>query len=238
MTKRPLIAITPQIAGDDKFYRILPGYIESILKAGGIPILLSPTDDIDNINQIINDFDAFLIPGGQDVDPALYNEKTTPFLRETAPQRDMFEQLLIKELIKADKPVLGICRGHQIINAVLGGSLYQDITSQNLTPNHHYMDPPYDRAFHKVNILSNTPLFSIIGEITIGVNSRHHQAIKKIAPHLSPMAFSEDGIMEAVYNPDKSFFMGVQWHPEDMYDGFEHSQKLFKAFIEAAKKDL
>lgn len=237
MTKKPLIAITPQVVNNE-FNKILPGYLHSILEAGGIPVLLSKTDDIDNITQIINDFDAFLIPGGQDVDPSLYGEKKTPYLRETSPDRDAFEQILIKELVKTDKPVLGICRGLQIMNIVLGGSLYQDITSQNVTQTHHFMSLPYDRVFHKVNILPKTPLFNIIEETTIGVNSRHHQAIKKIAPCFSPMAFSEDGIMEALYAPKKSFCIGVQWHPEDMYDKFEHSQKLFKAFIEAAKKDL
>ncbi|MBE7053169.1 MAG: hypothetical protein E7391_02710 [Ruminococcaceae bacterium] len=236
MTKKPLIAITPQVTADEPGrIRILDGYYNSISKSGGIGCMLTFTDDIDAIKQIAKTFDAFLFSGGVDIDPSYYDEKATPYLRETSDARDKFETLLLKELISMDKPVLGICRGLQIINVTFGGTLYQDIVSQNVSHQHHYMSEPYNVPYHDAKVLPNTLLYDITGETVIGVNSRHHQAIKKIAPHFLPMAFSEDGIIEAVYNPDKKFFMGVQWHPEDMYDGFKHSREIFKRFIEEAK---
>lgn len=236
MTKKPLIAITPQVTlNEPNSLRVLEGYLDSILKSGGIGVMLPFTNDVNTIKEIADNFDGFLFTGGFDIHPSYYGEKETPYLRETSSKRDELETLLLKELITLDKPVLGICRGLQIINVTFGGTLYQDIVSQNVSHQHHYMAEPYNVPYHEAKILPNTPLHSITGEIKIGVNSRHHQAIKKIAPRFSPMAFSEEGIIEAIYNPDKKFFIGVQWHPEDMYDDFKHSRDIFNEFIEKAK---
>lgn len=124
------------------------------------------------------------------------------------------ELALIQRALEKDMPVLGICRGLQIMNAALGGTLYQDLGAQNGTKTDHDMKKPYDRAAHSINLEMKAPLFGLLGQKSVGVNSRHHQAIKDLAPSLKSMATAEDGIIEAVYVPDKRFFWGLQWHPE------------------------
>ena len=143
------------------------------------------------------------------------------------------ESYILKKSVELDKPVLGICRGIQFMNACFGGTLYQDLDKEFNSSIDHHMTPPYDRAVHEVNIRKDSLLYSILGKEKIGVNSYHHQAIKDLSPEFANSAISEDGIVEGIEMPSKRFIVGVQWHPELTYLCDENSQKIIKAFVDA-----
>lgn len=156
----------------------------------------------------------------------------------SCPQRDRMEGAVLSYVMESGKPALGICRGHQFINAALGGTLYEDLPLQHPSTADHNMKPPYDRVAHKVTVLERTPLAGLLGSGELGVNSSHHQAVRETAPCLRPMAVSEDGLVEAVFHPDHPFLWGVQWHPEFFFRRDEASRKILRAFTEAAGGDF
>jgi len=190
------------------------------------------TDNNQIIRQLSKTYDGFLFTGGHDVSPALYNQAKSDQCGTVVEIRDSMESKLLTMLIDLNKPVFGICRGIQILNVLLGGSLYQDINTQFQSNINHQQCPPYDIPSHRVNIAKNTPLHDLLRKDAIHVNSYHHQAINAISPELTVMATSPDGLVEAVYLPAKKFVWAVQWHPE--YSPLdENSKKLFSAFIAA-----
>lgn len=148
---------------------------------------------------------------------------------------DEKESVLLEMALQADKPVLGICRGLQFMNAYLGGELYQDLPTEYDCKVEHHMTPPYDRTVHKVEVLEGSVLADIIGAGSHEVNSYHHQAVKKLADSLNVMAVSEDGLIEVACVKDKQFMVGVQWHPEFSYEVSNDSIKLVQAFVDASK---
>lgn len=233
MTK-PAIGVLPLYDEDKESYWMLPGYLDGLLEAGALPVMLPLTDDRDILEQIIRQYDGFLFTGGHDISPAIYGEVPLSCCGLLCPQRDLMEQKLFSLAYAQDKPVFGICRGIQFINAALGGTLFQDLPSQHPSPVEHHQTPPYDRPVHQVKILEDTPLFHLLKKPALAVNSYHHQAIRKLSPQLKAMAVSEDGLTEAVYAPDKTFVWAVQWHPEFSYKKEEDSRKLFKKFVQAA----
>lgn len=131
-----------------------------------------------------------------------------------------------------DKPVLGICRGIQLINAAMGGTLYQDLPSQYASETDHHQSPPYDIPAHHVRVLENIPLRELLGKSSLEVNSYHHQAVREIAGELQPMAVSEDGLIEALYHPGHRFLWALQWHPEFSFRSDENSRQIFRKFVE------
>jgi putative glutamine amidotransferase len=230
MTK-PKIGVTP--LWDEKMESLwmLPGYFDGVLSANGIPVMLPLTTDNSALLQIAEDCDGFLFTGGHDVSPAMYGEEKHPQCAGVCETRDAMESVLFREaVIIRDKPAFGICRGIQIFNAILGGMLYQDLPSQKGID--HVQKPPYDAPMHKIRILPDTPLYGLVGVCETTVNSYHHQAVKILSAHLTPMAESEDGLYEAVYMPGKAFVWAVQWHPEFWLDS-EISVKLFRRFVES-----
>lgn len=233
--KKPMIGIVPLYDQEKESYWMLPGYMKGIEQAGGIGVMLPLITDEDAIKQLIHSFDGILITGGQDISPELYHEANFQKCEQLCINRDKMETILLKEVVKIDKPVLGICRGIQIMNATFGGTLYQDIPSEYSTSTSHRMQAPYDRVEHQVTIEKNSLLYDILNTSQIGVNSCHHQAIKDLAPSLNVAATSEDGLIEAVYLPNKKFFLALQWHPEFSYLKDINSQKIFKAFINACQ---
>ena len=233
--KKPMIGIIPLYDQEKESYWMLPGYMKGIEQAGGIGVMLPLITDEDAIKQLIHNFDGILMTGGQDISPELYHEINFQKCEQLCMDRDKMETILLKEVVKIDKPVLGICRGIQIINATFGGTLYQDIPSEYSTSTSHRMQAPYDRVEHQVTIENNSLLYDILNTSQIGVNSCHHQAIKDLAPSLKVAATSEDGLIEAVYLPNKKFFLALQWHPEFSYLKDTNSQKILKAFINACQ---
>lgn len=235
---KPRIAILPLIDADRNSYWMLPGYMEGILGAGGFPIMLPLTNESDNLDAIVDEYDGFLYPGGQDVSPALYGAAPSAQCGEISPKLDEMSQSLFTRIIQSGKPVLGICRGIQIINVMLGGTLYQDLPSEHPSEVEHHMTPPYDRVVHEVDIVKDSPLYELLGQERIGVNSYHHQAVKELSERLKVMAVSEDGLVEAVWMPDQNFVWAFQWHPELSFQRDENSKKIFRAFVDAAGDHL
>ncbi len=234
LCKKPVIGVTPLVDTEKESLWMLPGYMGGVAQAGGLPIMLPLTDDPQEIRQLAAMCDAFLFTGGHDVSPALYGEEPIPQCAETSPARDAMERLLLEEVLASDKPLLGICRGIQFLNAALGGTLYQDLPAQRPSQVNHHQTPPYDMPVHEVRIEKSSPLGELLQTERMSVNSYHHQAIKETAACLQVMARSTDGLTEAVCLPEKKFVWAVQWHPEFAYRTDDHCRKIFEAFVKSA----
>lgn len=234
--KKPLIALMPLWDEKMNSYWMLPGYMDLIIKSGGVPVMLSFSDDEQSVKEIADRFDGFVFTGGDDIDPAKYGEEKIKECGQPCVHRDSLEFALFREVIKTDKPILGICRGMQFLNAALGGTLYQDLPTQKLGEVCHKQPAPFDALTHSVTVEKGTLLYDIVGTEKLMVNTLHHQAVDKIAPCLVPCAKADDGLVEAVYDPEKAFLLGVQWHPEMIFGQEENSIKIGKAFVEACRK--
>ncbi len=232
---QPIIGVTPLYDAERSSYWMLPGYFKGLQAAGCAPIMLPLTTNAQILQQLAQTCNGFLFTGGQDVDPTLYGAERKPYCGPACPERDAAEQLLLKLALQQNKPVLGICRGIQFLNAALGGTLYQDLNTEYGSAVEHHMSPPYNRAAHTVTLLPNTPLRQLLGVEVLGVNSYHHQAVKKLAPGLQAAALSQDGLTEAVFMPQQKFVWAVQWHPEFFYETDSASLKIFKALANAAR---
>ena len=231
--KKPLIALMPLWDKKLNSYWMLPGYMDLIIKSGGVPVMLSFSDDEQSVKEIADRFDGFVFTGGDDIEPARYGEEKLDVCGEPCNQRDSLEFALFDEVIKTDKPILGICRGMQFLNTALGGTLYQDLPTQKPRIVSHKQSAPFDALTHSVKVEKDTLLYDIVGTEKLMVNTLHHQAVDKIAPCLVPCATAEDGLVEAVYAPQKAFLLGVQWHPEMIFTHEENSIKIGRAFVEA-----
>ena len=212
---------------------MLPGYVDGVRMAGGLPIIFPFTEDEQELDQLARMCDGFLFTGGQDVSPELYQEKPLEGLVTTCEKRDIMERIVLEKALKADKPILGICRGIQFINAALGGTLYQDIPSQLPSETEHHQHAPYDIPIHDVTIIKDSPLHKCLKVDRLPVNSCHHQAVRELAPCLEPMAVSPDGLIEAAYMKDRTYLWAVQWHPEFSYRTDKYSRMIFDSFIKA-----
>jgi putative glutamine amidotransferase len=230
---KPIIGVMPLWDEERNSIWMIPGYMDAIIRAGGVPVILPLCKDETILEQLVETCDGFLFTGGQDVSPVLYDEKALEGVI-TSEIRDMMEGSILRKAIDQDKPVLGICRGIQFINIFLGGTLYQDIPSEHPSDVEHHQHPPYDVPIHEVEIVRGSPLEACINKDHLMVNSYHHQAIKKVAQGLNVMAVSADGLVEAVCMPEHKFLWAVQWHPELSYKVDSDSQKIFNVFVEAA----
>ena len=230
---KPVIGLLPLWDDDKDSLWMLPGYMDGIRQAGALPLMLPLTEDRDEINQLVALCDGLLFTGGHDVSPELYHETPLANLISACKPRDIMEFKLLHIALAADKPILGICRGIQLINAALGGSLFQDLPLQRPSSVDHHQTPPYNIPVHDINIKKNTPLHDLLQRDILAVNSYHHQAIKILAPDLDVMAFSSDGLIEAVYMPSHKFVWAVQWHPEFSYLTDSCSRAIFSKFTEA-----
>ena len=231
MNNKPVIGVIPLFDYNKNSYWMLPGYFGGITEAGGLPVMLPLTNDSADIQQITFMCDGFLFTGGQDVDPKLYSARKTGACGECSSERDLMEELLLKRAMEADKPILGICRGIQFINAALGGTLWQDLPSQFSDTITHCQKPPYDVPIHEVNVRADSPLYDLLKADTIPVNSYHHQGVRALSPELLSMAEAPDGLIEAVYAPNKKFLWAVQWHPEFSYLKDGNSRLIFREFV-------
>ena len=231
---KPIIGVMPLWDDEKESLWMLPGYFEGISQAGGIPVMLPLTDDNQELEQLVKMCEGFLFTGGHDVTPELYGETALEGLVCSCSKRDAMENEVLELAIANKKPILGICRGIQFINAALGGTLYQDIPTQHPTQIDHHQAPPYDVSVHEVEIVKGSPLYKCLNTERLSVNSYHHQAVKDVAPGLKIMAAAEDGLVEGLYMPEHRFLWAVQWHPEFSFWKDENSRKIFKAFVDAA----
>lgn len=212
-------------------------YVNSVLKAGGVPVIIPVTTEIEALSSLLEHIDGLIITGGGDINPLYCREEPIPQLQEGSSLRDQYDFTLIRLAAERQIPIFGICRGHQLINLVYGGSLYQDIYVQRKeTTNKHSQSRPREEASHTVEIKEGSLLNSLFGS-RLAVNSFHHQAVKEVAPQFIATAVSPDGIVEAIESivPYRQIIC-VQWHPEAMAAaGDEKMLKLFIKFVEQAQ---
>lgn len=245
--KKPLIGITCNslhndsfaydrglAAKDQDFHLLADDYVRAVHLAGGIPVLIPVLDDQPLMDELLENLDGLLISGGCDVNPQLYGERIHS-CGTLDPERDRMEMELARKALELDKPLLAICRGCQILNVTLGGTLYQDLPSENCFEKHFLLVGPCRMATHEVQIQKNSLLSQILtSDNILPVNSFHHSAVHKLADSFVVNAISPDGIIESYSLPDKKFVLAVQWHPEMMADS-PKNQEIFHAFIDACR---
>lgn len=231
---RPCIGITIAHNAEQDYYYCRNNYIGGVRQAGGVPLLLPPLADQDELLSCAGRLDALLLSGGGDVRPSLFGERPHWKLGELDPERDDFEIGILRLMIDLGKPVLGICRGIQVINVALGGTLYQDLASQQPQSLQHWQEAPRRYPTHSVTVRQGSRLSDILGATRLQVNSLHHQAIKDVAPGLQATARADDGVIEGVDAPGHPWLLGVQWHPEGMWEHDQAAASLFRAMVSAA----
>lgn len=213
-------------------------YAQSVLGAGGIPLILSPLMGAALAARALDGIDGLVLTGGEDIDPARYNAEPSPRLHPPSRERDLFELALFAAARQREIPVLGICRGIQLVNVALGGTLYQDLPSER--PGEVDHDPRASRTTrsHRVRLASGSRAALALGSEAIAVNSFHHQAVRDLAPGLVASGWTDDGLIEAAETPAGSpWLLAVQWHPEEMHaDVAAPERGLFRAVVEEARR--
>lgn len=243
--RKPVIGITCSIEEKEDRKRKYPlaypfdylkrHYYLAIEKAGGVPVILPNLENSSLIDSILKLLNGLVFSGGYDIHPKYYGEGKLHKSVRLTPERDRFELTLAKKARAKRIPILGICRGHQLVNAAFGGTLYQDWKLREATSDHGIGKSLLYSKKHKVIIKKDSKLFSILGKKEIEVNTSHHQIIKKVAPGFVATAWSkEDGVVEALESVKDRYLISVQWHPEVDY-AEKNSRLLFSSLIENAK---
>ena len=230
----PTVAIPP--GPKPPRFGINQSYARALVAAGCAPVLIPLMDDQEQLRAIYERLDGIVFPGGADVAPEQYREEPIDNLNIVEPERDRTELTLARWAFDDDLPTLGICRGQQLLNVALGGSLYQDLRHQRVTQVEHSDADGRARTAltHSVRLDPDSRLAQLIDETSIDVNSLHHQAVKAVAPRLRVTGKSDDGVIEAVESPERRFLIAVQWHPEEI-DEIPWVRRLFQGFAKAAK---
>jgi putative glutamine amidotransferase len=248
MKRSPVILITPSTERNgaefaDASISLSNRYADAVMAGGGLPLILPATTSRAVIAEVVRRCDGVLMTGGDDIDPKLYARDLPDKLAKTVsplePERDAWEKEVVAEVFAQRKPLFGICRGHQMLNVALGGTLVVDIATQlPNTLNHRRMDAK-NEPVHDVKVVPDTLLAKLAGQQSFGVNSTHHQAIGKLASKLRVAAQSPDGVIEAVELKDAGqgpFLLGVQFHPERLMDRNAVFRQLFSGFVEACAR--
>jgi putative glutamine amidotransferase len=242
MMSSPMIGLTTarvQAPNQSDQFATPLSYIQAVITAGGIPLLIPAVLSETQLRETFGHLDGLVFTGGGDMDPVLFDGKPHPRVYGIDPDRDRTEMALVKMAVEENRPFLGICRGIQVINVALGGTLYTDIEGQLPGASRHdfYPDIPRNHLAHEVTIEPSSRLANSLGGVCFEVNSLHHQGLESIAPGLQVTAHASDGLVEAIELPDHPFGLGVQWHPEWLQE-HEAQRALFKAFVRAAYQSL
>jgi putative glutamine amidotransferase len=237
LMRAPLIGITihPQTAPDrEELDILLEGAVNGVERAGGLPLLIPLGLQNETLRKLYSQIDGLLLTGGGDIHPERYGAVLTSHIDGVDAERDRTEFALVDMLVEDDKPFFGICRGTQVVNVGMGGTLYRDVSEHpNAIKHTYYPDLPNDLRPHEIKIEEDSLLAKVIGQPVLFVNSLHHQAIKDVATGLRITAVAPDGMIEAIEAPERTFGLGVQWHPESLLDAPE-MMALFEAFVEAS----
>lgn len=209
--------------------------LKALIEAGAVPVILPVTGEDELIHRYLEIVDGIYFSGGGDIDPLIFGENPIKEIKEIDYDRDEFEIKLFKKAVIKKIPMLGICRGAQIMNVAAGGTLYQDIYAQKEASLGHSPKYAYGGyGHHKVKIMNHSKLYDIFQSEEIVVNSYHHQAVREVAEGFKITAISEDGIIEGIESENLPFAVGIQWHPEIMYKRHPEFLKIFKVFVKAA----
>ncbi|HEX9820446.1 MAG TPA: gamma-glutamyl-gamma-aminobutyrate hydrolase family protein [Methylomirabilota bacterium] len=236
----PLIGITTSVTVDrtpERAY-VNGAYIRAVQAAGGIPVLLTPHFTPEVQAALWSRLDGLVLTGGGDIDPARFGEARHPAVDEVSPARDDLEIWLTHQALVDGVPLFAICRGIQVLNVALGGTLVQDIPGELPDALAHSQKAPRHEATHAVKVMGEgTRLGRALGTLEVNVNSMHHQAIKRLGDGLREVAWAPDGIVEGVEMPgDDRFVLGVQWHPEELVGHDPAARNLFAAIVDAARR--
>lgn len=239
--RKPLIGCTTyhKLADQDppiEIIGLMPAYIKAVELAGGLPILIPLGLSEPDLQAIFSRLDGLLLPGGGDINPVVYGEQLNPTIWGVDDERDRVELWLAKEVAQSAKPVLAICRGHQIFNVALGGTLWSDINSQmpDALKHDYYKIRPRHELIHEVTITADSLLARSLGKTKTMVNSLHHQGVRQLGSGLTAVATAPDGLIEASELPGHPFALSVQWHPENLVENDSAMLDLFRAFVQAA----
>jgi putative glutamine amidotransferase len=216
---------------------LMPTYIEAVRAGGGLPVLIPLGLAEDELDAILDRVDGVLLPGGGDIAPDAYGgDAGDVSIRDVDIDRDSTEFLLIRRSLQQEKPLLAICRGHQVFNVALGGSLWEDVERNMPGAQPHDFFHLHDREYlaHPVEVVPDSRLAEAIGREPLHVNSLHHQGIRRLAPPLRAVAMAPDGLIEGVEVPEHPFAVGVQWHPENMLQKEPRMHALFRRFVQSA----
>jgi putative glutamine amidotransferase len=245
MPRAPLIGVTTSVTPDDDGgptphrAHLNRAYVLAVQRAGGVPVLLPPYLDEPGLNALWERLDGLVLTGGGDVAPQRFGEARHPTADAVSEARDALELDVAERALHQGRPLLAICRGVQVLNVALGGSLHQhipDVFPQSAIE--HAQREPRSQATHPVKVMvEGTPIGAILGTAELNVNSFHHQAIHRLGRGLRDVAWAPDGVIEAVDGPaNRGFVIGVQWHPEDLIDRDPAARNLFTAFVTAARR--
>jgi putative glutamine amidotransferase len=240
---RPLIGITtgeiynltspwaPQAYGQSYTYS------DAVIRAGGVPVLIPITTDTETLKKLYNSLQGLLFAGGNDINPKIYNEEVSEYTKDVSDKRDDLELKLLEWTLRDKKPMLAICRGAQLWNAYMGGSLYQDIMAEIPEATDHDISTKLENLEHLAHALKvdeSSRLASIIDSTTIYANSHHHQAFKELGKGITASAWAEDGIIEAIESNEDSYAIGIQSHPESLQEVEPKWDLVFESFVASA----
>jgi putative glutamine amidotransferase len=234
----PMIGVTTYQGKNDKnlpVLAILRAYVDALVQANSVPVLIPASLTEESVGVLYEHLNGILLTGGGDIALDRFNGEPHSQIDDVDTERDAIELSLLKAFVLGKKPFLGICRGFQVINVGMGGTLYTNIDDQMPGSQKHDFYPDFPRSYlaHTVNVKSGTHLAEILSETNLSVNSLHHQGAKEIPMVLTPTAYAPDGLVEAVELPDHPFGIAVQWHPEWLTDQ-PASRRLFRSFVAAA----
>jgi putative glutamine amidotransferase len=241
---RPLIVVTTTLApGSHNLpaVRLNVQYVTAIEEPGGTAILLSPGHDLGSVERLVGIAHGLVLTGGEDVAPELYGQEPHPELGSVNPLRDQLELAALDVALRRGIPILAICRGMQMLNVALGGTLYQDLPSQRGGDVLHEQEAPVTHRWHHADVKPGSGLEEIFGTRELFINSFHHQGVDKLAPALDATVWAEDGLVEGVEGKEHGWMYGVQWHPErgeaeSPADERDPDRRLFWAFVQAARE--